>query len=137
MVAYLPLQLVTLHDCYPKGRRFPSLPHVSCCALSHCEHVTMSHQANYLVFWREKINQKLFHQRKRNKSNFLSSSQDLKCFYNNHICTWVAIDHFSDFICSTCHVLAMLASITLSVWFGLVLWHINLCRLFNTKSIFM
>ena len=23
------------------------------------------------------------------------------------------------------------------VWFGLVLWHINLCRLFNAKSIFM
>ena len=22
-------------------------------------------------------------------------------------------------------------------WFGLVLWHINLCRFFNTKSIFM
>ena len=23
-----------------------------------------------------------------------------------------------------------------SYWFGLVLWHINLCRLFNAKSIF-
>ena len=23
------------------------------------------------------------------------------------------------------------------IWFGLVLWHINLCRLFNAKSIFM
>ena len=23
------------------------------------------------------------------------------------------------------------------VWFGWVLWHINLCRLFNAKSIFM
>ena len=25
----------------------------------------------------------------------------------------------------------------ISKWFGLVLWHINLCRLFNAKSIFM
>ena len=52
-----------------------------------------------------------------------------------HLWVWVYLSVYFGVICR--YVTLSLDECGCLVWFGLVLWHINHCRLFNTKSIFI
>ena len=87
---------VPLCDCNSKGEELPltSMCQLLCLlfSLSGAQYII---PCKLLSLPKEKeINQKTFPLRKRNKSNFLPNSQDLKCSHNNHIYTWVANDPF-------------------------------------------
>ena len=51
----------------------------------------------------------------KNKLEFNFSRSDIS--HNNHVCIWVEIDPFTDFICNFVIVLTMLFLMMLLVWF--------------------
>ena len=54
--------------------------------------------------------------------------------FEGHMCTdmCTGVDEIDGYLVDSCK-----SRFPVQFWFGLVLWHINHCRLFNAKSIFI
>ena len=140
MVAYLPLQRQLSETVTQKGRGFLPFPCVGCCVFSlqwaafsfmwptrHVKQITLS-------FEEKEINLQLFHQRKEINQIFFPALRIWKVPITIIFIPGLWMDPFSDLISSFVIVLAMLASMTLSVQFKIHIFNFLHPYLFLIKK---